>query len=404
MTHLHGVEDRLHLAAPLATASRTVLRRVAAGLLAILGTAASCAAELGPWSQTQAHAWYERQPWLVGANYIPATAVNELEMWQAQTFDPAIIDRELGWAQAIGMNTARVFLHNLLWESDAPAFTQRIDTFLTIAARHRIKPILVLFDSVWDPNPQLGPQSPPVPGVHNSRWVQAPGYARLADPERYALLQAYVTGVVRAFGEDQRVLAWDLWNEPDGSGNDTADAQQPNKAQFVTRLLPEVFRWARAQHPSQPLTSGLWRAERDWSKPAQLDGVETVQLQQSDVLSFHNYEWPENFAAKIRQLSSYGRPILCTEYMARSVGSTFDGALPLGKRHNVAMINWGLVDGKTQTRLPWDSWQRPYTTTPPAVWFHEVLRADGSAYRQREVQLIKALSAAPKGVVPVLPE
>ena len=137
------------------------------------------------WSEEKANAWYAEQPWLVGANFLPSTAINELEMWQAETFDPKTIDRELGWAEAIGMNTMRVFLHNLLWEQDPEGFEKRIDDFLTIAARHHIRPVFVLFDSCWDPFPKLGPQHPPIPGVHNSGWVQAPGAVVLADASQY---------------------------------------------------------------------------------------------------------------------------------------------------------------------------------------------------------------------------
>jgi hypothetical protein len=351
------------------------------------------------WSAGRANEWYDKQPWLVGSNYVPATAINQLEMWQADTFDAPRIERELAWAQSIGMNTMRVFLHNLLWEQDATGFTKRIDTFLEIAARHRIKPMFVLFDSCWDPNPVLGRQHPPIPGVHNSGWVQSPGRERLADASRYPLLKSYVEGVVRAFAKDDRILAWDVWNEPDNAGGGDYTAQG-EKEELVGRLLPQVFEWARAQNPIQPLTSGVWHND-NWSAAGKLNRVESVQVAQSDVISFHSYDWPERFDERIRQLLGYGRPILCTEYMARGNGSTFDGSLPIGKRHNVAMMNWGFVDGKTQTRLPWDSWQRPYTLQQPPIWFHEVLRNDGTPYRARETELIKALSAAPKGQVPI---
>jgi hypothetical protein len=350
------------------------------------------------WSIAEAKTWYEKQPWLVGSNYNPATAINQLEMWQADTFDPATIDKELGWARALGMNTMRVFLHNLLWEQDAAGFRRRIDEFLDIAARHRIKPIFVLFDSCWDPEPKLGPQHPPIPGVHNSGWVQAPGRARLEEPSGHPKLRDYVEGVVGAFANDQRVLAWDVWNEPDNDGGGNYPRHE-GKQKYVEVLLVQVFAWARGQKPTQPLTSGLWQHD-DWSID-KLTPIEKIQIEHSDVISFHDYSWPEVFERRVRQLQIYGRPLMCTEYMARGNGSTFDGTLPLGKRHNIAMYNWGFVDGKTQTRLPWDSWKKPYTLDQPTIWFHEVLRSDGSPYRQAEADLIKQLIAAPKGVVPI---
>lgn len=374
------------------------LLRVPFVLASLLISTWACGAQPAPWTAARAQAWYARQPWLVGSNYIPAYAINQLEMWQEDTFDPAAIERELTWAQRIGMNTMRVFLHNLLWEQDAAGFKRRIDVFLAIAARHHIKPMLVLFDSCWDPEPVLGRQHPPIPGVHNSGWVQAPGRERLADSGRYPLLQQYVQGVVAAFARDERILAWDVWNEPDNEGGGNYPPQ-PGKAALVAVLLPQAFAWARSQAPIQPLTSGLWHNE-DWSSLAAVNEIERTQLEQSDVVSFHDYGWPESLEKRIRQLQVYSRPILCTEYMARGSGSTFDGSLPVGKRLEVGMINWGLVDGKTQTRLPWDSWQRPYTLQQPTVWFHEVFHSDGTPYRQREIDLIQSLAAAPRGTLP----
>lgn len=352
------------------------------------------------WSEAQAGAWYAKQPWLVGANFTPASAINQLEMWQAETWDPQRIDYELNLAQGIGMNTMRVFLHDQLWTQDAEGFKRRIDEFLQIAARHRIKPLFVLFDSCWDPNPKLGPQHPPIPGVHNSGWVQGPGMAGLRDRSRYPAYKAYVQGVIGAFGRDERVLGWDVWNEPD-NGADQYQGQE-GKEPMVRALLAQVFDWARDADPMQPITSGVWIGD-DWTPGGKASAMAKLQLAQSDVITFHDYSWPETFEGRIRQLLPYNRPIICTEYMARGNGSTFDGSLPIAKRYNVGMMNWGFVDGKTQTRLPWDSWQKPYVMAEPTIWFHEVFRADGTPYRTAETDLIRRLATAPKGVVPVPP-
>lgn len=367
---------------------------------AVAGTPAHAdAAAPARWSKARAEAWYAKQPWPVGSNYIPSDAINELEMWQAATFDPKRIDQELGWAQSMGMTTMRVFLHDLLWKQDAAGFKQRINTFLGIAAKHHIKPIFVLFDSCWDPQPKLGPQHPPIPGVHNSGWVQSPGVA-MDDRSQYPRFEQYVKDIVGSFAGDDRILAWDVWNEPDNPGGGNYDAREPkDKFQRVAELLPQVFAWARSVHPTQPLTSGLWQ-HPDWSPSAHLDAIERTQVEQSDIISFHNYGWPEDFLKRVDQLKPYGRPLICTEYMARGAGSTIDGVLPLGKKLDVGMINWGFVLGKTQTNLPWDSWQRPYTVQPPTIWFHDLLHEDGTPYREREVQIIRALSHSPRGVVP----
>ncbi|MDQ3804506.1 MAG: cellulase family glycosylhydrolase, partial [Acidobacteriota bacterium] len=367
------------------------LRRAAQLFAILLLCHAAAAAQSQKWSEQKARDWYQKQPWLVGSNYNPASAINQLEMWQADSFDPKRIDLELGWAEGLGMNTMRVYLHDLLWQQDPEGFKRRLDEFLRIAQRHRIRPIFVLFDSVWDPNPQLGRQRPPKPGVHNSGWVQSPSTKALQDPSEHPRLEAYVKGVVGAFAKDARVLAWDIWNEPDNINPGSYDRLEPkNKVEMVLALLPKAFAWAREAGPTQPLTSGVWKG--DWSTPEKMTEMDRLQIEQSDVITFHNYDSPTELERRINWLKRYNRPMICTEYMARGNGSFFMGGLLVGKVHNVGMINWGLVQGKTQTHLPWDSWQRPYTDREPSVWFHEVFRTDGTPYIPEEAEFIRRMT------------
>ena len=357
----------------------------------ILLLALTVSAQRAKWSEQQARDWYAQQPWLIGSNYNPASAINQLEMWQADSFDPKRIDLELGWAASLGMNTMRVYLHDLLWQQDPEGFKRRLDQFLTISARHKIKPMFVLFDSVWDPDPQVGKQRAPKPGVHNSGWVQSPSRTALQNPAEYARLEAYVKGVVGAFAKDQRVLAWDIWNEPDNENHGSYGQLEPkNKVELVLALLPRAFAWAREAQAQQPLTSGVWKG--DWSTPEKMTPMDRLQIEESDVITFHNYDAPTELEKRINWLKRYNRPMICTEYMARGNGSFFFGALLVGKAHNVGMINWGLVQGKTQTHLPWDSWQKPYVDREPSVWFHEVFRNDGKPYLEEEVEFIKRMT------------
>jgi hypothetical protein len=359
----------------------------------LLTAGLSLTASAQRWTEAKANAWYDAQPWLTGANYVPSDAINEMEMFQAATFNPALNDKELGLAEAAGMNTVRVFLQDQLYLSDRTGFQQRLNQFLDIAARHNIRPMLVLFDSCWEPNPHLGPQHPPIPGVHNSGWVQSPGTERLMNPAIERELQAYVEGVVGAFANDKRILAWDIWNEPDNVHDEPSVLVAAKRAR-IDELLPKAFAWARKAGPTQPLTSGVWTG--NWDDPAQESATTKIQLAESDVISFHNYDWPETFELRVRSLRSLHRPLLCTEFMARGNGSTFDTILPIAKRERVAAINWGLVAGKTQTYFPWDSWSRPYTLQPPTIWFHEVFRQDDTPYRQREVDLMRQLTGRGK--------
>ncbi|PST83021.1 1,4-beta-xylanase [Pedobacter yulinensis] len=347
------------------------------------------------WSKEQAKEWYGKQNWIVGANFLPSTAINQLEMWQADSFDTVTIARELGWAQSLGMNTMRVYLHDLPYEEDSTGFLKRIDAFLDLAKDKKIKPILVIFDSCWDPNPKSGKQRDPKPFVHNSGWVQSPGLEVLRDSTKQARLEGYVKGLVRHFANDDRVLAWDVWNEPDNPNTSSyGPIELKDKERYVLPLLEKTFKWARASNPSQPLTSGVWR--NDWSADSLLTPIEKVQLNESDVISFHCYDKPADFEKRIHQLERYGKPMICTEYMARPNGSTFEGFLPIAKKYNVGMVNWGFVDGKSQTIYPWDSWQKQYTGEPP-LWFHDIFRKDGTPYKTEETEFIKQITGAKKG-------
>jgi hypothetical protein len=346
------------------------------------------------WSVQQASDWQARTPWLSGSNFVPSSAINQLEMWQAETFDATTIDRELGWAEALGFNSMRVFLHHLPYEADPQGFLKRLDDYLAIADKHHIGTMFVFFDSCWDPEPRLGPQHRPIPGVHNSGWVQSPGRKDLLDPSNDAHLRRYVEDVVGTFGKDDRVLLWDLWNEPDiGGGGNLKPEELDQERPRIEQLLPQIFAWARAQRPVQPLSSGLWGGG-DWSPSSKaLNAVQRTQLAQSDVITFHNYGWPEEFEGRLAQLKPYGRPIVCTAWMARSTGATADAILPIALREDVGMLNWGYVQGATQTYLPWDSWERPYTRQQPVVWFHDLMHPDGRPYRDREAELFRSFAA-----------
>lgn len=340
------------------------------------------------WSEERAAKWRASVGWLVGANFIPSNAVNQLEMWQADTFDPTTIDRELGWAAEIGFNSMRVFLHDLLWKQDAEGFLRRMDRFLEVADGHGIGAMFVLFDGVWDPNPELGAQRSPRPHIHNPGWVQGPGRDLLGDPGRHDELKPYVQGVLARFAADRRVHAWDLFNEPDNPNPAYLADELSNKAEMASALLEKAFGWAREMETSQPLTCGVWFG--DWSAADGLRPIERLSLESSDFISFHSYDRLEEVTARIGALQRYGRPLLCTEYMARGAGSTFDPVLGRFKEQDVGAYNWGFVAGRTQTNYPWDSWVTAYDGEP-TPWFHDILRSDGAPYDPPEVEYIKSV-------------
>jgi hypothetical protein len=286
-------------------------------------------------------------------------------MWQAGTFSPDIIERELGWAAAIGFNIVRVYLHDLVWENDERGFADRIRRFLNIASSLGIRTMFVFLDDCWNNKPRTGLQPRPVQGLHNHRWAQCPGAVR--DSSTLKRLEKYVKGILSDFGNDDRVLCWDLYNEPGNSGYN-ADSLP---------LLRKVFEWARSTNPRQPLTSGIWSDHEE---------IRRFQLEASDSITFHAYGDVEHLTKRIAELRPFGRPLLCTEYMARTIGSRFQTHIPIFKRERIGCINWGLVNGKTMTIYPWGSKDGG---PEPAVWFHDIFRQDGTPFCEEEIAIIK---------------
>ena len=337
------------------------------------------------WPKEKALLWHSTIGWRVGCNFTPSTAGNQLEMWQPETFDAATINRELGWAAEIGMNTIRVYLHDLLFKSESDAFLDRMDQFVATAQSHGIGVIPVLFDGVWHPEPKLGIQPEPTPRLHNSVWVQSPGSEIFYDRSRWPDLKPYVQSVLFKFKDDPRIIAWDLFNEPDQVDLVTmTTGSQSEKNLVAAELVATVFDWAREVETSQPLTVGLWEYDAD-GEPAD-NPLNNLIIERSDIISFHCYEPRQKLTAIIEALEVHGRPLLCTEWLARSVGSTVD-LLEVFADSGVGAINWGLVDGKTQTRFPWRSWTDEMQDDEP--WFHELLHRDGLPYDPEEIETFR---------------
>jgi hypothetical protein len=321
------------------------------------------------WTKEQANAWYGKQGWMRGSNFIPSTAINQLEMWQAETFDTATINRELGWAESIGMNTMRVYLHHVAWQTDSGGFKKNIGQYLSIADKHSIRTIFVIFDDCWNPEYKAGKQPEPKTGVHNSGWLRDPGNL-IKDSTITPMLETYVKDILTTFGNDNRIVMWDLYNEPGAYENRSMN------------LLTKVFAWAHQVNPSQPVSSGIWNKK--------LVDINKFQLENSDVINYHNYENDSIQKLVIDSLRIYGKPLICTEYMARGANSQFTNVMPLLKKENVAAINWGLVSGKTNTIYAWND---PHPDgSEPVLWFHDIFRKDGTPYKQEEIDVIKKLT------------
>jgi len=333
-----------------------------------------------PWPIGKTKEWITNQPWLLGCNFIPSTAINQLEMWQANTFDPKTIDRELGWAAEIGFNTVRTYLHDLVWKANAEGFKNRIERFLSIADQHGIRPMLVIFDDCWNKDPCIGNQPTPKPGIHNSGWMRSPGKNVVKDPAQWERLKFYVTDILTSFANDKRILMWDLYNEPGWSRINSI------------ALVKSTIKWARKVNPSQPLTIGVHNFA------PRFKAFNKFQLANSDIITFHHYGKPQALQRLITQLNKHNRPLICTEWLARSEGSQIASNLLVFKQNNVGCINWGLVAGKTNTIYPWLLTKAGIKTrllsylgifNEPDPWFHDLLHPDGIPYDSEEIELFQ---------------
>lgn len=347
---------------------------IAAAITLLMGCTASKESNTPVrWSEEKAWEWYNQQGWIVGCNFSPSSAINQLEMWQAETFDPTTIDRELSWAADLGFNSMRVYLHSLVWQADSVEFKKRVDQYLSIADKHKIKTVFVFFDDCWQPEAKIGKQPEPKVGVHNSGWVHDPIASLRSDTVAlYKTLQPYVQDMLNTFKNDKRILMWDLYNEP---GN-------TNQAVKSLPLLKQVFKWAREVNPSQPLTAGVWRLD--------FHELNKFQFENSDIITYHCYYNKDRHQDWIHMMKAEGRPVVCTEWMGRCFESTFEKVMPMLKEQNIGAFSWGFVAGKTNTIFAWDD-PRP-NGEEPEVWFHDILRVDGTPYDSKETDFIKTLT------------
>lgn len=356
-------------------------RIVIISMLALMAAlTVSCSREAGRWSVEKANEWYYSQDWPVGVNYVPGYAVNTIEWWQESTFDPSVIDWELGIAQDLGLNVVRIFLNDLVYFDDPKGFKGRLNQFLDICEKHGIKAIVTFYTNGGKiREPKLGPQPEPTPGIHNPCWVPSPGPAVLADPAQWPKQKKYVQDLLRTFKNDSRIYLWHLFNEPSwGTRN----------GEEILPFMREEFKWARQINPSQPLSAPFDNMN---NHPRMLYPVLSFLGENVDVITFHSYNEPEMVKTQcIDKFKQYGRPVICTEWLARPAGSTVEGVLPLLKENNIGAVNFGLFKNKTQTYLNWSS---KAGDPDPELWLHDLLFEDGTPYREAETALIRKLTA-----------
>ena len=354
------------------------MKRFLLSALAVTVLFSCCERRSGQWTTEQARQWWENTEWPVGCCYVPTYAVNQLEMWQEDSFNPEVLDRELSLCESLGFNTVRVYLHELLWFQDAEGFKNRIDRFLEIASAHRIK-VTFTFCTNGGGEGETGRQPSPIEGVHGGgRWVHSPLDRLFYNKSEWPRFKEYLQDILRSFGKDPRVLYWCLYNEPENikDGRDCLE------------FMKNMYRWAWEIRPSQPITSPVWIRPGQKGALTKLDMVSFV-CENSDIISFHCYYTPEELEAFIAMLMRFERPMICQEYLARNFGSTFQDCLPVLKREKIGALNWGLAEGKCEYRFPWG---HKADDGEPDIWFHSIFWNDYRPYDPDEIEFIKSIT------------
>ena len=325
----------------------------------------------GMWSPERAWVWYKSKPWIVGWNYTPTTCVNATEWWQDEKkVTDSIIHRELRLGELLGYNSIVVYMQYLVWLKDSVYYKDRFSKFLAIADAHHFTVTPVFFDDVNFicsadncGNSHLGDQGEPNPSLLMSQWAASPGPTYVLDVNNRPMFKRYVQDFIRTFGQDKRILMWNLYNEPSNSG----------MGGRTLPLVELVFQWVREIGASQPLTVSEWSG-----------GSNGWPYNLSDICSTHGYMNNGGLSGRINDLRASQRPIICTEWLARgNPGTNILIDLPLFKRLGVGAIQWSLINGRMHCERSWTSYNS-YNNP----WFHDVLYNDGKPYKAEEVDAI----------------
>ena len=346
-------------------------RRVVLTLLTIMCIVSNVCAQDGVMTKQEAWDWYRQRNWFCGVNYIPANAINYTAMWDKTSFSPKMIDEELDLMSSLGMNCVRVVMQHAVYADNPKYFKKTFRKFLDICEKHGIVVMPIFFDDCTfgvNTDPKIGVQPEPLEGWYAWAWSPSPGYSIVMDERRHGELEVYVKDVMREFADDKRIMMWDLYNEP-------TNTTMPERSMPLVR---KVFKWAREVNPTQPITTGIWNGNKE---------LEEFLTNNSDIITFHCYANKEHTREFMERMLAKGRPVICTEWMNRPVGSKIKDIMPMLRENGVGSMIWGLVNGKTQTHLPWG--RRPEHGKYEGEWQHDIYRNDMTPYDESELNCIK---------------
>ena len=347
------------------------------------------------WREKQAWEWYNSRPWIRGCNYMSASCANRIDQWQGLHFDEYLeeTEKELSLMRDLGFNSVRLILEYVVWEKEHDEFLKRFERYIALLDKYGISCTIVLANDCMPPKTELW-KMPDVGeqhydwGYHGGRKHSQHGRHNCPAPHYYfddeALCEKYfemVKEIVTIYKDDPRILMWDLFNEPGNS----------NREGITMPYLVRMFETVRKINPSQPLTVAAW-----WFDPKDFHTSELNQyaLENSDIITYHNYSTYEEHIRVIKHLKSYNRPIINTEWLARCTGNTVFDNFPLFYLENIGCYNWGFVAGKYQTYEPYEGHWQWYNDDKNAPidftkWFHDLYRPSHKPYDPKETELIR---------------
>jgi hypothetical protein len=334
------------------------------------------------WDERRAFQYMQRFGEVKGCNYVPSDGSSILHSPNKE-----LIRREIGWARnVVGLNSVRVWVDLADYQINEEQVLTNFESFLGTCDANQIKVLPVLsLQSFLDPeydSKAAGASGPLLdfhPSVHGGGWRYSnrlgwpccepegniPSKTMAAWVKTKPAAEHFIRSLLSRYAKDDRVLLWDLYNE-------APKAARP--------LVETIFQWAREVNPSQPL-SVCWQGH-----------------DLSDVITFHTYARPGfetanrnspgwDFLTELDWARAWGRPMLCTEWLARPFGNTIEAILPFYERYHIGWYVWGLCAvGPAQYQFPWD-W--PMGSPPPEKWFHCLLYPDGTPYSAEEILMIR---------------
>lgn len=348
------------------------------------------------WSKERAWEWYNARPWIRGCNYMSADCANRVDQWQEYGFEERFETAagELKLMAELGYNSIRIIPEFIVWKKEHDGFTERFERYIELAAQNNISCMIVLGNDCCPPKEEalkrmrLGEQQVDW-GYHGGRRISQHGrfdgigYSLLDDPEYTEKYYEFVREIVGKYKNDERVIMWDVYNEPGNS----------RRSGITLPHLEKFFEIIRDIDPIQPLTVGIWSQSTELEN---LTEAEKYGLENSDIISYHNYNSYENNVRELRLLKKLGRPVINTEWLNRCGGNSVEEMFPLFYLEKIGCYNWGFVAGKYQTYEPWNGIWDGYKENPEAFehfdftkWFHDIYRPSHNPYNPKETELIK---------------